>query len=323
MSPLSSATRKAQSPSSELSELPSDLSDLEAATTPKAPRPGPVSVKTIHDEPMTAETPKAPKQEPQTAGKRDHGSRTEAPPKTTTFLPAINPSPNTVPGMSQNPFPSRRKARMLTRAESFGRTEAQKDQKELAQAESVTTIASTNAMESLSLPFLNSPTTAPVSPRRMFARSNTLATANLSPSSGSRQPLSRTTSMPTSPAKLPSGVGGTGTDFEKGGVPPNAGPVVKRTYGRARVLEYQRSNDSQLPVEEKRRSGEPPSETQSTFGEDISDISPARHPLEQRESYADLVKRLEMDDDETLEWEETADPTVRISYGLSLLQSLS
>lgn len=204
---------------------------------------------------------------------------------------------------------------MLTRAESFGRTEAQKDQKELAQAESVTAIASTNAMESSSLPTLNSPTTVPVSPRRMLARSNTLATANFSPSSGTRQPLSRTTSMPTSPAKRPSGFGGAGTEFEKGGIPSNAGPVVKRTYGRARAIDYQRINDSRLPIEENCRSGEPPSETQGTFGGDISHISPARHPLEQRESYADLVKRLEMDDAETLEWEETADPTVRISYG--------
>jgi hypothetical protein len=115
--------------------------------------------------------------------------------------------------------------------------------------------------------------------------------------------------MPNSPVKPPAVVSGPVAEFEKTAMSSNVGVPVKRTYGRARVTDLQRVNDPYLSEESHQGGKISPKSPAFETGES-SYVSPARHPLEQRESYADLVKRLEMDDDETHEWEESAGSTV-------------
>lgn len=313
--PTSASTaRNARSPSSDLSELPSEFSDMEA-TTPKPARKDPVTIKKTSDTPTAPENQMTPIHRAQTPGKRESGDNTTSkpPPQSTTFLPAIVPSPEATQGSQPTAFPLRRKARMLSRAESFGRTEAQKDQKELGHRESLDNGHGSglgDSAEASSVPNPTSPVTVPVSPRKMLARSNTLATAKFSPSRKPRQALSRTTSMPTSPAQLPN-ASGLAADPEKAAMPSSSAVAVKRTYGKARAMDPQRMHNQHL-AEEIHESGKLSPGSQTPTSVEKSHISPARHPLEQRESYADLVQRLEMDDEETLDWEESAGSMVRI-----------
>lgn len=201
---------------------------------------------------------------------------------------------------------------MLTRAESFGRTEAQKDQKDQVLGESAVKAhgdMSSTTTEALSLPNPTPSASVAASPRTMLARSNSLAVPNFSPSVKPRQALSRTTSMPNSPSKPAVVASGLGAESDKTAMPSNVGVPVKRTYGRARGTDLQRVNDPYLS-EESHQGGTISPKSPVYAVAEKSHVSPARHPLEQRESYADLVRRLEMDDDETQEWEESAGSTV-------------
>ncbi|KAJ9091566.1 hypothetical protein QFC20_007610 [Naganishia adeliensis] len=229
------------------------------------------------------------------------------------LLTAIVPSPKPNTGSQPSGLPFRRKARMLTRAESFGRTEAQKDQKDMspgltASPKDKEVGDMMNDAANLETSF-NKPghDTTPLTPRRALARSTTLATVNVSPSGRSRAPLARTTSMPTSPAKLAIIGQAYSAELERLPSALNLGVPVKRTYGRTRMTES-RTDDDQISGQQ----GEP-METLSRIpqssidGEGPSRTSPQMPVLEQRESYADLVKRLEMDEDEdSQDWQESA-----------------
>lgn len=214
---------------------------------------------------------------------------------------------------------------MLTRAESFGRTEAQKDQKDMspgltASPKDKEVGDMMNDAANLETSF-NKPghDTTPLTPRRALARSTTLATVNVSPSGRSRAPLARTTSMPTSPAKLAIIGQAYSAELERLPSASNLGVPVKRTYGRTRMTES-RTDDDQISGQQ----GEPmetlsPIPQSSIDGEGPSRTSPQMPVLEQRESYADLVKRLEMDEDEdSQDWQESAGSMVGCQQALGV-----
>lgn len=216
---------------------------------------------------------------------------------------------------------------MLTRAESFGRTEAQKDQNEAMKGETDAkgrVPVDTPSDLALALPDKPGLSSTPLTPRRALARSTTLATVNVSPSGRSRAPLTRTASMPTSPAKTTIGQAHA-AELERLPSASNFGVPVKRTYGRARMAESRADID-----QESGQIGTPmetlsPAPQSSLDGEGSNRISPEKPLLEQRESYADLVKRLEMDEDEDMQdWDESAGSMVSCGseYPLATLTTL-
>lgn len=213
---------------------------------------------------------------------------------------------------------------MLTRAESFGRTEAQKDQKNMSPVQTASPKEKevgdmmNDAAKLETSSEKAGQNTTPLTPRRALARSTTLATVSVSPSGRSRAPLARTTSMPTSPAKLAT-IGTHVMELERTPSMSNLGVQVKRTYGRTRMTESRTDADLTPGQHEEPMETLSPIPQSSIDGKGSSHVSPQMPELEQRESYADLVKRLEMDEDEdTQDWQESAGSMVscRWPYGV-------
>ena len=124
--------------------------------------------------------------------------------------------------------------------------------------------------------------------------------------------------MPTSPAKLAT-IGTDVTELERTPSMSNLGVPVKRTYGRTRMTESRTDADLTPGQHEEPMETLSPIPQSSIDGEGPSHVSPQMPVLEQRESYADLVKRLEMDEDEdSQDWQESAGSMVscRWPYGV-------
>jgi hypothetical protein len=112
--------------------------------------------------------------------------------------------------------------------------------------------------------------------------------------------------MPVSPAKLPLMQAPT-TELERLPSTSNLGVPVKRTYGRARLTEARTDVDQISGQHAELEEAFSPGQQSDIHGGEGSRGTPQMPVLEQRESYADLVKRLEMDEDEdSQDWQESA-----------------
>ncbi|KAJ9100539.1 hypothetical protein QFC21_003582 [Naganishia friedmannii] len=305
-------------PSSELSELPSESEDTDVENTPKAIRPQPAPKQRNMEQELTKQQEITKQQDRlptnfQTNAKAGRAKQSVpiTPPTSTTFLPAISSTGENSNGAQPIKFPARKKTRMLSRAESFGRQEAQKDQQEPITTAATGTMDPTTSVEQTHFeePSKLAPTacTVPATPRRSLVRSSTLASWDVSPSK-QRSALARTTSMPLSPVKnsviVSTQIPEPGRNF---GVAGNGVPA-RRTYGKAQRFNLQVNEVvSQPPPVADETTQLSPIPQSSVSNSDVAISSPSRPLLETRESYADLVKRLEMDDNEELQDREEQD----------------
>lgn len=216
---------------------------------------------------------------------------------------------------------------MLSRAESFGRKEAHRDQQESAMAGEVGKFDQAVSAVHQGL----EPSTShgsisgaiPTTPRRSLVRSSTLTTIDVSPSK-QRTALTRTTSMPLSPVKNSTLVPTQILELERKSSISANGIPARRTYGKAQRLNSQVDAviSQPPPVTGETSTQLSPIPQSSVADLDVALSSPSRPLLAPRESYADLVKRLEMDDEEESQGGEELDGSMVSEY-FTQLPSLS
>lgn len=311
-------------PSSDLSDLPSESEsdDTDVDGTPKAVQPQPAhAYRNVEQEATKQRDSQLTAHQMNGKAGRVKASAPITPPTSTTFLPAISSMTDNSNGVHPMKFPARKKTRMLSRAESFGRNEAQKDQLEAASVGAAGKVDQAVSPErkdfGSSASCGQTVDTVPTTPRRSLVRSSTLASLDTSPSK-QRSALARTNSMPLSPIKnsiiLSAQIPEPTRSF---GVSSNGIPA-RRTYGKVqRVNSQVNESVSQPPPVTGQTSAQLSPIPQSSVGHSEAALSsPSRPLIEPRESYADLVKRLEMDDDEESQDREEMDGSMVSQRGI-------
>ncbi|KAJ9122374.1 hypothetical protein QFC22_001796 [Naganishia vaughanmartiniae] len=320
LGPTKPVPRQVTTPSSDLSELSSESENTDVESTPKAVRqhPAPEYRKAEQETTKYQGVINQPHRPPTTYGADAKVGRIRppapiTPPTSRTFLPAINSTTENSNGTQPAKFPARKKARMLSRAESFGRKEAQKDQQDPVIAGAVgesDQAVSPKHHESQSIStFAPHSSTIPTTPRRSLVRSSTLASLDISPSK-QRGALARTSSMPLSPVKNSVFVSAQLAEPARNfGVPGNVIPPARRTYGKIQRFNSLTTEviSQPPPVTDEMGTQLSPIPQSSVPNSDDALSSPSRPLMESRESYAELVKRLEMDDEEELQDREELD----------------